>query len=52
MKIKIVRKAEAEYKEYQESLGITDKEFIQLHRKWDKQEAFYKTMPYVVVRPC
>lgn len=49
---KIVRKAEAEYKEYQESLGITDKEFIQLHRKWDNQEAFCKTMQYVAVRPC
>lgn len=49
---KIVRKAEAEYKEYQEYLGITDKEFIQLHRKWDNQEAFCKTRLYVAVRPC
>lgn len=48
---KIVRKSEEEYKEYQEFLGLTDKEFIQLRCKWDKQEEFYKIMQHVAVRP-
>lgn len=39
---KTVRKAEEEYREYQESLGITEKEFIQLRRKWD--QSFCKTL--------
>lgn len=45
---KTVLKAEEEYREYQESLGITEKEFIQLRRKWD--ESFCRTLKYCQVR--
>ena len=45
---KTVRKAEEEYKEYQSSLDITEKEFIQLRRKWDEQ--FCKTLKYCDAR--
>lgn len=45
---KTVRKAEEEYKEYQSSLDITEKEFIRLCRKWDEQ--FCKTLKYCEAR--
>ena len=48
---KTVRKAEEEYREYQEFVGITEKEFIQLRDKWNKQEQFCKTLKYCSVRP-
>lgn len=42
-----LRKAEEEYREYQESLGISNKEFFRLTRKWD--EMFCKTLVYYSV---
>ena len=42
-----LRKAEEEYREYQESLCISNKEFFRLTRKWD--EMFCKTLVYYSV---
>lgn len=43
----VVRKADEEYRTYQESLGITDGEFCVFKRKWD--EPFCKTLKYCSV---
>ena len=42
-----VKKAEEEYRTYQESLGVTNREFYGLKRKWD--EPFCKTLEYCSV---
>ena len=44
---KVVRKAEEEFRNYQEALEITDKEFYALHKKWE--QAFCKTLRYCKV---
>lgn len=43
-----VRSAEREFREYQESLGVTDSELWKLKRKWDKP--LCKTIKYCQMR--
>lgn len=43
-----VRAAEEAFREYQESLGVTDNELWKLKRKWD--EPFCKTLKYYQAR--
>lgn len=43
-----VRAAEEAFREYQESLGVTDSELWKLKRKWD--EPFCKTLKYYQAR--
>lgn len=43
-----VRSAEEAFREYQESLGVTDSELWKLKRKWD--EPFCKTLKYCQMR--
>ena len=43
-----VRSAEEAFREYQESLGVTDGELRKLKRKWD--EPFCKTLKYCQMR--
>ena len=43
-----VRSAEEAFREYQESLGVTDSELRTLKRKWD--EPFCKTLKYCQMR--
>ena len=43
-----VRSAEEAFREYQESLGVTDSELWKLKRKWD--EPFCKTLKYYQAR--